>query len=322
MLRHHAHLDLPAESAWLVPGIIPENGLVVLASAPKTGKSVFANAIARAMASGGEFDGDRWNIKVPVAWCAHEETPEERGPYLAGLTEDDPFYLAFPPDLPCLDDAACDHHVDRYGRYQPANFPYVYSMAEKRGVRLLVIDSLHAAVRHSNLADNSVARKLMGKLRHWSTAFGISTLVLHHLTKHGHRGYHPDRFADSAQILASASAYFYLESEILEDGRRKVVLHGAGRQPAPPSRQEFIADGYFDYRRVSFDTSRKAVPIAEQIRRLLQEGWELSAEEIATRLGKNPASVRNVLVSLPGIAKIESSKRKFRYRLEAPEGEE
>ena len=80
-----------------------------------------------------------------------------------------------------------------------------------------------------------------------------------------------------------------------------------------------IADGYFDYRRVSFDTARKAVPIAEQIRRLLEEGWELSAEEIATRLGKNPASVRNVLVNLPGIAKVESSKRKFRDRLETPE---
>ncbi len=48
------------------------------------------------------------------------------------------------------------------------------------------------------------------------------------------RGYHPERFADSAQILASASCYFFLESEILEERQPKDLLHGAGRQPAPP----------------------------------------------------------------------------------------
>jgi hypothetical protein len=85
------------------------------------------------MASGGEFDGDRWNIKVPVAWCAHEETPEERGPNLAVLNEDDPFYLAFPPDLPCLDDHECDHRVDRYGRNQPANSSFRRRMEAREG---------------------------------------------------------------------------------------------------------------------------------------------------------------------------------------------
>ncbi len=300
----------------MLPGILPLNGLVVLASAPKTGKSVLANAIARAMVTGTEFAGIGWSEKLPVAWCAHEETREERGPLLAGLTEDDPFYLAFSPELPFLDDPDCDYGTDRFGRYKDLKVPYVYEEASRRKCKLMVVDCLHASVRHSNLADNNVARRIMGRLRHWSDSFGIVTLVLHHLTKSAHRGYHPERFADSAQILASASCYHFMESEILEDGTRKVVLHSAGRQPAPPLRHEYHATSLFDYEYVETGTRVKPATIADQITKLLNEGWELTAEEIAHRINRNPQSVRNVITSLPGVENVTTAaKKNMRYRI-------
>ncbi|MEZ0327558.1 MAG: AAA family ATPase [Fimbriimonas sp.] len=314
MLHHHADLNCPTEAQWMLAGILPINGLVVLASAPKTGKSVFANAIARAMVTGTEFAGIGWQEKLPVAWCAHEETREERGPLIAGLTRDDPFYISFSSDLPHLDDPDCDYGSDRFGRYQALKTPYMYEEAYRRNCKLMVIDCLHASVRHSNLADNNVARRIMGRLRHWSDSFGIVTLVLHHLTKSAHRGYHPERFADSAQILASASCYHFMESEQLEDGTRKVVLHSAGRQPAPPLRHEYHAKSLFDYEYIESGTRVKPTTAADQINNLLSEGWELSSEEIARRLNLNLKTVQNTLSLLPGIEKSMSRSKKALYR--------
>ncbi len=315
VLRHHAQLNLPSENQWILQDIIPADGLVVLASAPKTGKTVFVNAIARAMASGGKFAGLGWKQKIPVAWCAHEETTEERGPLLAGLGPDDPFHLAFARDLISLDDPDCDEERDRFGRYRLRTRPYVYEEAASLGCGLLVIDCLHAAVRHTNLSDNQAARRIMGKLRHWSNQFKVATVVLHHLTKSAHRGYHPERFADSAQILAGASCHFYLESVIYDDGTRKVVLHGAGRQPAPPVRQEYLAHSLFDYEYVpATSTARQLPTVGERIAALLQEGWELTAEEIARRLEANPKTVRNALAELPNVERSDAPKRRARYR--------
>ena len=314
MLRHHTQITAPSEAQWIYPGIIPVNGLVVLASAPKTGKTVLVNALARAMATGKEFAGVGWSEKIPVAWCAHEETEEERAPLLAGLADDDPYYLGLDRDLPYLDDPDCDYGSDRFGRYRELKVPYAYQEAQRIGAQLLVVDCLHAAVRHSNLADNQVARKIMGKLRHWSNTFGIATVVLHHLTKSAHRGYHPERFADSAQILASASCYFFLESEVNEDGTRRVVLHGAGRQPAPPRRQELLAKNLFDYEFVKAENVNKPPSTADKIKHLLEEGWELSAEEISKRLGLKLKTVQNTLTGLPGIERAESRSRKAHYR--------
>ncbi|MEZ0327838.1 MAG: AAA family ATPase, partial [Fimbriimonas sp.] len=315
VLRLHSDLNLPSEAQWILPGIIPMNGLVVLASAPKTGKTVMVNAIARAIATGGTFAGIGWDQKFGVAWCAHEETREERGPLLAGLTPEDPFYVALAEDLPNLDDPDCDHGLDRYGRYRGIKLPYAYEAARRANCGLMVVDCLHAAVRHSNLADNNVARRIMGKLRHWSNEFGIATIVLHHLTKTAHRGYHPERFADSAQILASASCYFFLEAEEQEDGTRRVILHGAGRQPAPPRRQEFIATSLFDYQRVEPAEKVKPPTTADLIANLLHEGWELTAEEIAKRLELKLKTVQNILTGLPGIERMNVPTRKARYRM-------
>lgn len=308
---------MPTENGWIVPGIVPVNGLVVLASAPKAGKSVLANAICRALCSGGEFAETRWQQKYPVAWCAHEETKEERGPLLAGLTKDDPYYVSFPPELPCLDDPECSYSTDRHGRFKSGSIPYVYSTCRDQGVKLLVIDCLHGALRHTNLAENHAARRIMTKLRQWSSTFGIATIVIHHLTKTAHRGYHPERFADSAQILASASCHFFFESEELEDKKYRIVLHGAGRQPAPPRRQEFIADGFFNYRRIEPATeNEKPASMSARIRLLLEEGWELTADEIAKRLNLNPRSVRNVLTDLPGVSRLPGPTKRVKYGLE------
>lgn len=307
---------LPGETPWALPGIIPLNGLVVLASAPKTGKSVFANAICRAMATGGEFAGTRWRQKVPILWCAHEETREERAPLLAGLTPEDPYYLAISPEIINLDDACCDDALGRrWDASDETDFePYLYRKAAKLGIKFMVIDCLHAAVRRSDLSQNHVARRIMGKLRRWSTEYGITTMVLHHLTKSSYRGYHPERFADSSQILASASCHFFLESETRSDGKFQVTLYGAGRLPVPPIQQTFVADDLFTYRYEFERERRRPETTAERVLALLEQGWELTALEIAQKLAANPKTIQNILANHPNVDVADQSEKRHRYR--------
>lgn len=298
---------------WLIKDLIPYDSLVILASAPKTGKTVLATALARAVATGGSFLGQTYK-KHPVLWCAHEETIHERFAAVGDLTPQDPLYLSFENDLLALDDPACENGPDRFGRFNPNVVPYVFQTARELKAPLIIIDCLHAAVRHSNLADNQVARRIVGRLRHWAAKFQVGVLLLHHVTKSAHRGYHPERFADSSQILASASCHFFLESVETEEGR-KITIHGAGRLPAPPKRIEIISHGVNHFERIDPQVIAERKTVSAQILALLEQGWNLTAIEIAQKLALNPRSVQNALRNVPNLKTNPGPTRAPRYSL-------
>lgn len=310
---------------WLVPGIVPRDSLVVLASAPKTGKTCFATALARAVAKGEPFLGHPV-AQSTVLWCAHEETPIERMPLHEGLTLDDPLLVAYPGSLPALPTRL--PRTDRFGRRDLRAFdePFIFGHAVEVGAKLIVIDCLHAAVEGAPLADNAVARAVMGTLRTWSFHFHVSVLVLHHLTKSGTRGHQPERFADSAQILAASSCHFFMDREEETATRSRIVLYGKGRHPAPYARLELISEGILDYRLAKADhtyTQAKRLTVEDRVLSLLAEGWSLTSEEIARRLAIHPGTVRHVvarLISAGSIATTRTPKSRTRYTLsEAPE---
>ena len=185
------------------------------------------------------------------------------------------------------------------------------------GSGLVVVDCLHAACRHTNLAENNSARRIMSRLRRWANAFNTAVLVLHHVTKSAHRGYHPERFADSSQILATASTHFYMESRQEGEGRR-LVLHGSGREPAPPRRIDLFSKHPNHFERIAEPDESERMTLTERIVALLEDGWELTAEEIAKRVDANPNSVRNALRMAEhlGVERCEGPKRNARYRIQ------
>lgn len=274
---------------WLVPNLIPTEGMVVLASAPKVGKTVFATALARALCRGESFLGHQLTA-APVVWCAHEESPRERMALHEGLTPEDPFYVGYKRGIPALD------HYDCF-LVPPKNDPdlvpqhYVYHEAMRLGAKLIVIDCLHAAVERTNLADNQSARHIMAKISQWGYMFGCATLILHHLTKSAHRGYYPERFADSAQILATSSTHLFFERIGTGENPRRYAIHGQGRHPAPPARVEVESRGFFDWRLADETTTERPQTITEQIMNFLKEG-PATATEISEALGLKLESVR------------------------------
>lgn len=306
------------EQLWMVPGLIPTDGLVIFASAPKTGKTCFATALARAVATGQPFLGKPVK-QGPVLWCSHEETYYERAALHEGLAPDAPFYVAYPSDLPALDEP--EEKTNRYGeyRYDMVKPPYVFEQAVEANAKLIVIDCLHAAVQRGNLAENQWARFVMGRLRRWSFNYHVSVLVLHHLTKSATRGWHPERFADSAQILAAASCHFFLERTQETQTQSRLTLHGRGRAPSPYNRIEIISEGVLDYRlsEQSLPQVRQAT-VEERIVNLLSEGWTPTVNEVASHLQISPNHARIVLLQLKEKGSIETTKtdqRTVRYAL-------
>jgi hypothetical protein len=275
--------------AWVVPGFIPQKGVVILASAPKTGKTCLANAIARAVATGDTFLANPV-LKGPVLWCAHEEISAEQRRLHEGLTDQDQLYVAYPDGLPALDEE---------GEGEIYRLPYVFGHALHVKAALIVIDSLHAAVRKTNLSDNHAARRVISKLRMLCDQYSVACLILHHLTKSSSRGHAPDRFADSSQILAAATTHFTMESIQDVDGSRKITLYGQGRFPAPFSKVTIRSDGIHHYKLLLTDTQEATRPTARHmILAYLAEGRTPTSRELATAISVNPQTVRNTLVDL------------------------
>jgi hypothetical protein len=326
-LRHFHNLNWTKKLGedvdnWIVPNWIPKDGLAVLASAPKTGKTCLASAMASAIVTGGEFLGHKLE-PGPVLWCAHEETPYERYVYTKDLPDDAPLYTGFSYDLPTLDARAQDFVVDRYGRYEENEEPGIFIDAITVSAKLIVIDCLHAAVRSWNLADNNAARRLMGRLRAYSAYYHVGVLVLHHVTKSATRGYYPERFADSAQILASASCHHFLESRQESDGTRRLTVHSQGRHPEPPACQLIHSPDLYTFNLLDGDGEKAKEPTAtSKVINLLQDSWELSPIEIAKALDLKPNTVRKVISDLflsGTVERADTVNRHNRYRLVSPE---
>jgi AAA domain len=301
---------------WFLPGLIAKDSVVVLASGPKTGKTCFASALARAVATGSEFLGHKFE-KSPVLWCSHEETPWQRTILHEGLTLEDPLLVAYPDTMPALDDPA--PKPDRFGRLNTdGKKPYVFEHAVEVGAKLIVIDCLHAAVERGCLSDNALARKVMGRLARWSFNFHVPVLVLHHLTKSATRGHNAERFADSTQILAAATAHFFLERTQLPDGTNRITLFGRGRHPSPEGRIDLHSKNVLHYERIASPDLQSKETTEDFIQDLLADGEERSAKEIAERLHISYGTVRNCLTHLlqsDTVERVRTKDRQGHYRL-------
>lgn len=304
------------QSPWLVEGLIPDEGLVVVASAPKAGKTCFVSALARAVAEGAPFLGRKVR-QVPVAWCSFEESPRERLAHLQDLSPDVPFHLGFfGPDF-AFDHPDYQYRVDRYGRPKYARPNPALFHAQDLGAKLLVVDCLHAATRFTNLAENGAARRYMDGLRDYARKLGFTMVVLHHVTKSATRGYHQERFADSSQILASASAHVFLEARPQPTGGRRITLRCQGRSPIPDPQIEVESRNPAHFAASSLAESPPRNTTRDLLLAALREKGEQHADQLASLLGCSPATVRGHIARLvrEGVVEASRSGRQSTYSL-------
>ncbi len=169
-----------AEPRWVVPGILGRGATTMLYSAPKTGKTIFHLALAKALLIGGSFLGLRVP-KVERLWLLSEQSEHSLGPQLRMIT--------YQPDE--------DAHLVAYAYKQPEAYTperlaealaNAYQAADLKP-DVVVIDTLARFVR---LEDSSNYSETGNALAIVAQAFGVmpdtAAMLVHHARKGGGDG--------------------------------------------------------------------------------------------------------------------------------------
>lgn len=166
-----ADMDEPPPRRWLIEGIIPERWPTILYGDGGVGKTTLSNHLATCLALGLPWFGRTTtpcNVLVVDAELDAEEFARRMWPIARGLGLPSPprgvFYWRLPGPL------GDDEVVDR-----------LFAIADHRGVRMIVIDSLTLATYSS---DQYVANDLAAVIFRF-TRQGIATLFLDHHARQG-----------------------------------------------------------------------------------------------------------------------------------------
>lgn len=194
-----AAADAP-DPDWLIDGLVPTGGVVLLVGRPKSGKSTFARALAVAVAQGRPFL-ERQVRHGPVLLLSLEDRPRDVGRHLRflGLTPQDPLLVATAVDRP-----------ERLREWVAAHRP-----------TLVVVDTVGRLVRLKDAgAYAEVVGALEGVLR-LARESGAALVLLHHAPK-GSDGRDPvDAPLGSTAFAGTADVILHLKRA--QDGARTLA---------------------------------------------------------------------------------------------------
>ena len=270
---------------WLIEDMLPLSYLTVLGATSKAGKSCLVSNLVNAVCAGRPFLGMKTH-QSSVLWLAYEESESERAMILRQ-------YLPIPDNLYITHDKVL---LD-----DPKGIRCLRHWIQKTGAKLLVVDPLYGAVKADSLADGRKARVALEGLKELCRTEKVTAIVLHHFTKNVSAGSTRERFADSNQILATASMDWTMETFKNLDDSRDIRLVGTGRG-------EFANRTWVIHSTSPVDFELCAVGSAEDIRQstllsdiqtiLAQAPKGMTAAEIADALRVHPGTLRNRITGL------------------------
>lgn len=177
-LRNFADVQLQISANYLVRGLIPRSGLVVLWGPPKCGKSFWIYDLAMHVATGASYRG-RKTVEGPVVYLVLEgehgygaRVEAYRQRHLKNRTDPVPLY-----DIVTRVDLVKDHRqlIKDIGAQLPDNPPV-----------MVVIDTLNRSLAGSESSDEDMSAyvKAADAIRE---AFGCAVIVVHHCGTNGER---------------------------------------------------------------------------------------------------------------------------------------
>jgi replicative DNA helicase/DNA-binding MarR family transcriptional regulator len=161
--------ELP-EPSWLIPGILPDAGVCVLAGMPKVGKSWLALQIAVAVATGKDTGGIEACKQVRVLYLALEDTERRIKNRLANAK------LGFPENL-CF--------AYEWKRLHEGGLEELRRFVSENNIGFVVIDTLAKVRPPQNGKGNPYAEDYLhvGLLKSLADELGITVLLVHHKRK-------------------------------------------------------------------------------------------------------------------------------------------
>lgn len=294
----------PNPLEWIVPEILPE-GLTILASRPKMGKSWLCLNLGLSVASGIKVF-NKFDVQPQkVLYITFEDSKARLFGRLQSLIDSNYFVsnavesnFILTPELtiPYLDEGGIE---------------FLFEKIHEEGIKLVIIDTLTRALKNqqSNKQASYVGDyKLISPYQNFALKNHISLIFVYHTRKALSEGeYFIDEIQGTTGITAGADTLMVLKKE-----KEKFKLYLTGK--------DVIADDIdltFDKQSGlwlidSQETKIDTTPEREEIINLLQnEEREMRTSEIASKLGKKENNISTMLQKLVKENKIKNPKYGF-----------
>lgn len=272
------------EPVWAVDQLVPE-GLSVLASPPKTGKSFLVLQMALAVASGSPFLGFR-TTKGPVLYCALEDSLSRLSKRISLLADDE---RDVPENLYLLNEM---RGLDGEG------LPVLSEWMSLHKPRLVVVDTWGKAKPSGDSRKNAYERdvEIVSEVKRLADRHECSVLLVHHEKKGGSRENDwLESLSGSMGLTATVDGILSLKRG---RGENRGVLRRSGRD------FEEDSDLALTWKEPGWECLGDAseVLLSESRRRILQTvrdaGEPVSPSYITSSLGKNPSTTRVMLMKM------------------------
>lgn len=275
---------------WLIDDLLPVGGVVMLSAKPKMGKSFLAIQLALSVASGGEFLGFQAQ-KHEVLYIDLETSQRSMKGRISMMTDDAPsgLYLMTPQE------------VFEFGNIGNGFESQVdYFLESHKGVKLVIVDT-YGLIQGSRTATQNIYRQEYAEISHlnsWARKKGFTLVLIHHQNKQDDYANPVQGISGSTGITGGLQAYYILTKRDYTDKMTKLTIGGKEIkerdifiQPESDDNRTWIEVEPED--RPSRRKTVSADPITMAIRELCadSEEIEISAKELADRVGKSPRSV-------------------------------
>lgn len=284
-----ALLDLPP-MRWIVPNLIAENSVTILAGKPKVGKSWLTLQLASAISAGVSFFG--------------QDTP--RGNVL---------YMALEDGVRRIKD-----RTDKLGSFMVDNLSFIFEWSRGQkaiedldmylgnavGTRIVIIDTLGRVLPSgSDSNDYSSMGDFIAEIQRLAIKYEVAFLLIHHANKLASEDFVSSVLGSTA-IAGSADAILALRRT---RGQTGAVLGITGRDVEEKELAlSFALPGGWklegDAHEVRMSEERRAILGA------LADG-PLTPREVADRLGKNYSTIKNTLWNMSKAGEVAVEKGKY-----------
>lgn len=275
---------------WLIDDLLPVGGVVMLSAKPKMGKSFLAIQLALSVASGGEFLGFQAR-KHEVLYIDLETSQRSMKNRISMMTADAPkgLYLMTPQE------------VFEFGNIGNGFESQVdYFLESHKGVKLVIVDT-YGLIQGSRTAAKNIYRQEYAEISHlnsWARKKGFTLVLIHHQNKQDDYSNPVQGISGSTGITGGLQAYYILSKRDYTDTKTKLTIGGKEImerdifiRPESDTNRTWIEDEPED--RPSRRKTVSTDPITIAIRELCadSEEIEVTAKELAERVGKSPRSV-------------------------------
>lgn len=273
-----AAADFP-EPSWLIPGLVPEGGLILLAGRPKTGKSWLALDLATGLASGTTVCGVQVERRLNTLYLAMEDTPLRLQARLkkAGLEAPTGCFIA-----------------TSWPRLNAGGMELLEKAVTEHGIGLVIIDTL-AKIRPRQgrvVSLYDADYEMLGLLKELADRFGITVLVVHHLRKAGSD--------DPLEEVSGTSGLTGAVDTVLVLKRGRGQADGTVFVTGRDVEEQELALRFEAGKWEVLGNAREWTVTQErrQVLDLLAENGPLGPKEIAAALGKTEGAVKMLLLRM------------------------